>query len=351
MTVHLPDMASPSSSPSHKPTSRFTSLRRWIGILLSLACVTWLVVTVDWRAVWQTGRRADLRLVLLALLLNLSTVGLRTVRWRRMFPSVSRPSASSALVALLIGQAINVLTPTRLGDLARAALVGDELRNDGGRIGVAYTLGTLGAEVALDLAMLTALTIWLLSQVALPTWWRGSGEALIGTAAVALTIVAAMVAMRRLIARLLVRLARRWPRPALSKLAEAGGQILSSLDALGQPARLFPVLACSVAIWTLYGAVNAVLLGAVGEPPAFLTALFLLVVLQLGVAVPSSPGRVGVFHYLCVRVLAISGVDEATAVVYAVLLHLISVVVPLALGGVLAWWVGVTPARLGRNGR
>ncbi len=347
MTVHLSDTT---SKPS-RPSSRFASLRRWAGILLSLVCVAWLVITVDWRDVWQIGRHADSRLVLFALLLNLSTVGLRTLRWQRMFPSTSRPSTSSALVALLIGQAINVLTPTRLGDLARAALVGDDLRSDGGQIGVAYTLGTLGAEVALDLVMLTALTIWLLSQAALPTWWRGSGETLIGTAAVALTAVVAMVALRRVIARLLVSLAQRWPRPVLSKLATAGGQALASLDALGQPARLLSVLAYSVAIWALYGAVNAVLLGAVGEPPAFLTALFLLVVLQVGVAVPSSPGRVGVFHYLCVQVLTVSNVDEATAVVYAVLLHLISVVVPMAWGGALAWQAGVTPSRLERNGR
>jgi hypothetical protein len=91
----------------------------------------------------------------------------------------------------------------------------------------------------------------------------------------------------------------------------------------------------------LYSAVNYTLLGAIGERPSFLAALFLLIVLQIGVAVPSSPGRIGVFHYLCVQALAVFGIGGANALSYAFILHLIAVILPVALGAVLAWRLGV----------
>jgi hypothetical protein len=275
-------------------------------------------------------------------LLNLASVLLRTARWRLMFctriASFGRLSA-----ALLVGQAVNVLAPMRLGDLARATLAGTGE--------TAYALGTLMVEIALDLLMLAALVLLLLSQATLPTWWRGSGQALVVTSAVALAAVAVLVVGRRWVAHVLGRLAARWRHPWIRHVLAVAGQLLRSLDVLGRPAQLLPALAWSVLIWAVYGAVNYVLLAAVGERPSVLAALFLLVVLQLGVAVPSSPGRIGVFHYLCVQALAVFEINGAQALSYAVLLHLISVVVPIALGAVLAWRLGVQMWGISRDPR
>ena len=121
----------------------------------------------------------------------------------------------------------------------------------------------------------------------------------------------------------------------------AAGQMLHGLDLMGRPT-LFLVLGISVLIWITYAAVNYVLLGAVGEQPVVLASLFLLAVLQLGVAVPSSPGRIGVFHYLCVQALAVFGANDHKALSYAIILHLISVVLPIVLGAGLAWQRGVS---------
>jgi uncharacterized protein (TIRG00374 family) len=275
----------------------------------------------------------DYGLVIAATLLNLASVPLRAIRWRMMFPASHVPSFGRLTAALLIGQAVNVLSPARLGDVARAALA------DTGE--TAYALGTLVVELALDLLMLVALVVLLLSQATLPTWWRGSGQALLVTAAVVMTMMVIVVIGRRWLAHVLEQIATRWHHPAIQRVVKWGGQLLHSLDTLGQTARLLPVLVCSVLIWVLYGAVNYTLLGAVGERPSVLAALFLLVVLQIGVAVPSSPGRIGVFHYLCVQALAVFGIGGANALSYAFILHLISVILPVAMGTVLAWRLGV----------
>ena len=52
-------------------------------------------------------------------------------------------------------------------------------------------------------------------------------------------------------------------------------------------------------------------------------SVLLLVVLQAGLSVPSSPGRIGVFHYLTLVTLMFFAVDRETALSSGVILHLV----------------------------
>lgn len=310
----------------------FKRLQAGLGIGLSVTCLAWLVHATKWRDVWTALTRMDYGLIAVATLLNLASVLIRTTRWQLMFQPRAVPSFGRLMAALLVGQAVNLLAPARLGDLARATLANGER--------MAFTLGTLVTELALDLLMMIALVVFLLSQVALPPWWRGSGRTFLVAAGAALAAIVAVVLGRRWMAGALGELTvhHPWGRRVL----DAARQLLLGLDNLGQPTRLLRLLGWSALIWVFYGAVNYVLLGAVRERLSILTALFLLVVLQLGVAIPSSPGRIGVFHYLCVRALSVFGVDGGKALSYAVTLHLISVVMPVVLGTALAWQRGVS---------
>jgi len=318
---------------SFQPSSPRRSWRFWFGTLLSLAALIWLLITTDWSETWQALTSADYRLVLAAMALNLITIPIRSIRWGLMFPKDSRPTFGRLTMAMLIGQAVNVLVPARLGDLVRASLIDTEH--------TAFVLGTQLFRMALDLAMLAALVVVLLFEARLPSWWRGPGEALLITAALALLALSVLVAGRRHLTRLLNWMNSRWPFGRSRRLLDMGAQFVRSADAFARPSLVVILLAITIIIWVFYAAVNYILLGAVGAPYSWLAAVFLLVVLQLGVAVPSSPGRVGVYHYLAVQSLAIFGVDQATAVSYANLLHLISIILPAMIGTTLAWHSGI----------
>jgi len=307
--------------------------RFWVGTLLSLVALVWLAVTTDWAEAWLALKAADYRLVLMAVALNLLTIPVRTWRWRLMFPPLRRPAFRPLTSAMLIGQALNVFTPFRLGDLLQASLVENE--------NTAFVLGTQMLRIALDLFVLAGLVLVLLFQVELPAWWRGPGELLLVTSVLALMGLVALIAGRKYIIRLLARLDARWPFSRGRGGLVMGAEFLRSLEIFNQPILIMTLLAGTIIIWAIYAAVNYVLLAAVGAPLSWLAALFLLAVLQLGVAIPSSPGRVGVFHYLAVQVLAVFGVDQGMAVTYAVLLHLISVMLPAGLGAILAWRSGI----------
>lgn len=315
--------------------------RFWFGAILSLLSLVWLVATTDWTGVWEALTEASWGLVIAAVLVNLVTIPVRTQRWGLMFSRSSRPPFGRLTAIMLIGQAINLFIPARAGDFVRAALIETEK--------TAYALGTQLLILALDLLMLAILVLVLLFQVRLPSWWRGPGEALLVMAALALLGVAAMVVGRKHITQLLIWLQDRWPWTRGRGLFEPAVDFFRSFVVFASPLLMLLLLFLTVVIWALYAAVNWLLLGAVGVSldgsTAILAAVFLLVVLQLSIAVPSSPGRVGVYHFLAVQALAVFSVDQATAVSYAIILHLISVIMPAAIGAILAWRMDVTMGR------
>ena len=286
-------------------------------------------MTTDWAETWQALTGANYVLVIAAVVVNILTIPMRSFRWRLMFPLAGRPAFGRLTAIMLIGQAINVFLPARLGDVIRATLVESEH--------TAYVLGTQMLRLALDTLMLAVVVLILLFQVSLPQWWRGPGEVLMMTAFLVLLAVSALVLGRRHLLRLVNWLGTYWPSNRGRILVDGAGEFLRSVEVIANPVLILTLLAWTLLIWILYTVVNYILLAAVGAPLSWLASLFLLAVLLIGVAVPSSPGRVGIYHYLAVQALAVFGVDQATAVSFAILQHLITVILPAAIGAFLAW--------------
>ena len=84
--------------------------------------------------------------------------------------------------------------------------------------------------------------------------------------------------------------------------------------------------------WLVSALVNYFVFYAIGVELPFVAAIFLLLVVHVGIAVPSSPGRIGVFHYLCILALSVFEIDRGVAVGYGAVLYLIVFVPPSVLG-------------------
>ena len=69
------------------------------------------------------------------------------------------------------------------------------------------------------------------------------------------------------------------------------------------------------------------------------TAALLLVALQLGGKLPSSPGNIGIFHYIAVLVLRELGVEASVAFAYALVLHTVVFIIPAIAGAFSLWWL------------
>ena len=112
--------------------------------------------------------------------------------------------------------------------------------------------------------------------------------------------------------------------------------IRDTLEGLAEPLgrrRVAKAAALSLAAWGTW-AVGAILVArSLGIELGLLDALFVAAVVNLGVAIPSSPGYVGTYHWLGVESLGLLAIGREDALAFAILLHAVWYV-PTTLVGV-----------------
>jgi uncharacterized membrane protein YbhN (UPF0104 family) len=131
------------------------------------------------------------------------------------------------------------------------------------------------------------------------------------------------------------RLAR-WPNARWQTLARQLELGLAGLGGLSSPL-VVHVLGWTVVAWALAALTNHLTFAALGLALPWTAAWFVLLVLQVGVAVPSSPGKLGIFQYLCILALSVFGVERSAGLAYGLVLQGIVFLPPIVWG---AWFVG-----------
>ena len=312
-------------------------LRVAIGTGLSLLFLWLAFRDVPISQVVAAFGHVDCRFVALALALVLMSPLARAVRWKLLYhPDQGKLSHLRLAEVLLIGQMLNIVVPARLGEVARIYFMGKVENRSRAR-----TLGTIAVEKWLDILMLLLLVLLVPLFVSLPPWFRDSKGSLAAFATAFLGAALILSYNKDRLLTLVESLSRFLPESWQVRVQRAVGPALGSLDVLRSPLVGLQLQGWSLLIWSLSILVNYAVFLALGLSLPFAAGLFLLAVLQVGVAVPSAPGKLGIFHYLCTLALAPFGVDKSTALSYSILLYLVVFGPPLLLGTFFIWWESV----------
>ncbi len=262
-------------------------------------------------------------------------VWVKALQWQHLCYSATSARLGDLFTATALGLTVNNLAPARLGDVLRVIL-GAELAG----LGRAQAAFSILVEKLLDLLSLALLGLALVPFAPLPWQLR---TAILMTALCSLGGLAGVVVLARRTSA-----SQRWAenmlaRPRFSRLGLTAplGAALKALRRFQHPRRLAVPFALSLLHWLLNAAMYHLVLVALdlSLPPA--AAISTLVATNLGMALPSSPGFIGVFDYLCVVSLSAFGVEPTTALGFAVVVHAFGLFLPPVLGLVL----------IGRDGR
>jgi uncharacterized protein (TIRG00374 family) len=304
------------------------SAKWWLGILLSVICLVLALRGVALADVLAALTRTNYGLVAVAVVTVVLTGIAKTVRWRLLFyPNQPQLRFEGLFGALMIGQMVNLAIPARLGELARAYTVG---ATEG--VSKSLALGTIVVEKLFDMLMTLFCLILLFLLIYLPSWvWELGFSLAIGTGAV-LVVVLAMTYQRDRILQGVAVLLRLLPPLAGRQLYLQIESALKGLEVLRHVQASLGIWGWSLLIWGLAVATNYIVFLAMSMALPLVAALFLLAVLQVGGAVPSSPGKVGVFQYLCMLALSFFSVERSVTLGCSLVLYLVVFLPPLLLG-------------------
>jgi uncharacterized membrane protein YbhN (UPF0104 family) len=287
-----------------------------IGLTLSAAGLWWVFRKIDVDELLASADRVRvLPLVGSAALYWCGLVVLRTQLVRHLLRPVGRLGFAQTYRYICIGFLANNVLPFRAGDVARAAAI-----HRGTGIRFPSVVGSLALERLLDMVMVAALGLAAIQVApALPRSIRL--VALIGGGGMAVAFV------------LLIFVARRAWREAPPG---SGGRLRiwiwnlwvrfsAGFSALGTARGVLAAAALAVGIWILALGTMALRLAAFDLPPTWPVAVVLLTCLGFGVAVPSAPGFIGVYHAAAVFALELFDVDREVAVAFGIFSWLVDI--------------------------
>lgn len=307
------------------------------GLAISLICLWLALRDLDGQAVLNSLRQAQPGWTALALLSILVTNLAKAARWRLLFFPQHRHLPTLSLFGILLsGQAVTLAIPLRGGELVRAFLVGERFGES-----KTQTLATIAVEKISDLAML-ALCILALTPALVATAGANPLTARRGS----LLLVTLILLAGAIIA---LRWRQRWlalARALLQRLPNERGlrwlglldAALRGLNALRYPTIVLKISLWSLLVWLLAGATNYLTLLALHLPGDWIVSFALLAVLQAGIAVPSSPGKIGVFQYLCQLTLAWFGFEPEAGFAVGILLYAVAPLTLMIVGGLALPW-------------
>lgn len=303
--------------------------RFWLGIAISLICLILVVWNIDFWKVVNALKRANYAWLLPASLPYAGTLVSKVLRWQLLFPSEGRSIRRQKLFsALMISYALNTILPARLGELARAYVIGE---TEG--LSKSLALSTIVVEKVLDILTLLLFLVLLLPFVTLPSWVQRPALIMAPLFVCLFAIILALTYQRERTLSLASSLLKHVPHLSGEGVLNSLDSALRGFDVLRSTQRNISLWIWSLAVWITSGLFILFMMFAfhIDAPPS--AAFLALCVTSLGMTVPSSPGYIGVYHWLIVSTLLIFNVERELALSFAFALHAMTFL-PLTLLGI-----------------
>jgi len=320
--------------------SKKYKVRLGIGIFIGALFLYVAFRRVDVHQMWQALKTAHYWYLLPAVGAGFLSHYLRAFRWRYLLDPIRRLDTGALFSSLIIGYAANSVVPAHLGEFLRAFVLSKKRQ-----ITMSSVFATIVVERIIDVFSLLALMVLAIFLYPFPAWVIKSGYIMFaGTLGLFLFLVLLKKATSPTM-RLLAFMMKPLPRAFERKIRSMIEEFLSGMAPLRRWHDYFTVGVLSILIWACYGLVFHFCLHAFDFFEAFhlnwSVNLILLVITTIAVVVPSSPGYVGTYHYLCQIALAMFGVTAGPALSFALVAHGVSILPLLIVGLLLAHYEGM----------
>ncbi len=318
------------------------SPRFWIGILISLVCLYFAFQGIDCTKLLEALVGINYFWLAVSSALFLVSYGVRVIRWQLLF-SPMRLRLGNVFHALNVGYFLSNILPARLGDVARAYLIG-ELEG----VSKARALSTVVVERLSDgltVVLLISLTALFVPNIPVEAQQGAVVTAIAGIAGIAVLLVLSFNKERGLaLLHRLVSPIKFLQHPKLWQILES---LIDGFAVLRSPKAILGVGVCALLAWVIGGLTFWTASLATNSSLPLTAAFLVMTATSLMVVIPSSPGYVGVFHAGAVLILTtVFHADQTVALTFAIVIHALTYIWIIVLGVFSMWREGISMTSL-----
>jgi hypothetical protein len=281
--------------------------------------MAWALTRLDWAAFQRRIIEASPGDLTLMLLLWLTTLLLRPLRFQFLLRMLSQARVPYAQVwtANMLGMAVNCFTAMRAGDVVVALFLRHRLGID-----IHRAITVIATDALCDFLCVALLFVAALSFAPISPAWTAHAAPLLAVVSIgALVTLALIIRFRLHVLAVTDRVLGRIDRPWAGRLREMAHDVLAGLSAISHWRVCLPLILISAGIWMMIGASYWFGLRAVSIEPSVAAASFTMAAVTLSFAVPLGPGGLGAFEASAVVALAVFDVPLEAAIPFAVIAH------------------------------
>ncbi len=298
-----------------------------LGILISIVFLYLAVRKVNFTETVTALEQAKYWYMLPNILFVILGMWIRAIRWKFMVNPIKKVSLSSLFRSTLIGfMAINLL-PARIGEFVRAYSLGKKEQ-----ISKSATLATIALERIFDLLALLVVLWFTLVLFPTPELIKKIGYLTLLIVAGVMLLLVFLKTKTRLTLNFLEKLFFFVKKSWFEKFRQLIFKFVTGLAVLDHFSSVLWIMVISLVLWFATALSNYFIFLAFDLHPPIYASFILLILVILGVSLPSSPGFIGTFQLACVVALSFFKIDKSTAFSFSIILWLCNYVPVTLLG-------------------
>ncbi len=298
-----------------------------LGIVIGTFFVYLSFRGIDLKGVTAGLKAANLSFIIPVLCLLVLMQILRSYRWGIIMKPIMEIDQLSLFSVTSVGFLAMVAIPARIGELARPYLI--STKKD---INMSSAVGTVLIERVFDgLTVLMAFFIVVLFTP-LPPWLIRGSLFFLFVVLVFLGLMVFLILRKDASLKVLAAIFKIFPGKWRLKLMELAGNLIDGFKIIPHRRSMCYLVFLSILIWVIDAMAIYILFFAFDLDLPLSAAFALMVIIILGIAIPTAPGFIGNWHFFCVLGLGLFGIHKTDALVYAIMLHFLSIGVVVVLG-------------------
>jgi hypothetical protein len=319
-------------------------LKIGVGLLISGACLWWALQGINFGEVGNAIVNLNWWILAISYLPYFFIMAAKVTRWQVLLHPDKLPF-TPLFGALCISFFWNTILPARLGEIVRTSVVSLRFK-----LGFARVLSTVLLEKILDVATNIVFLLCLLPFLKIDDGVRTTAFILGGVIVTGVVVALVMAAFRHQSEAITRFFLKPLPKKIGDALFNFATQVLDSLAVLLNPRLAFNIVGQSFLLWTVNIFTYWLVGIAMNVPLTFELALWVMIATNLGMAVPSAPGYLGVYHAIIVAALTPFIADKNLLLSYAVIMHLSGFLPVVILGAIFTLREGLSLGKVsGKN--
>lgn len=302
-------------------------LKVWVGLIISAAAIYLSLHKINYQLLWASLKSLDILFVLPAIFIQITCFIFKGAAWKFLLSPTRRDVPLSATISVLtIGLMVNNLFPAKMGELARAYLLGEKEK-----IPKSLVLSTVGVEHLLDIIILLIFLLLLLPGVNLPDWLRITGTTVGFVALILIFLIFLVMRREENFLNWLFRIGKFLPEKIRGKSQNLTTNFVQGFRVV-TGRYLFYALAMLFPMWIMSTLFAYLIMFSFSLSLPFKAAVMVVIFVAFGKIIPSSPSALGTYHYLVILVLTSFQIGKEVALSYAIILHGLASVVEIIAG-------------------